>query len=135
VARLSMCPASEARACSEPAPRSQVLSARAHAQNLPLRMFGRREHALATRTGRCDMSGAIRTSRSGQADFVAPPTGLVFWSQELLPAFLLWTTIQLLSAAIFVAIAEGPLANFGNAFYHCCITATTCATHPNFCRS
>ena len=73
------------------------------------------------------MSGkAVDVSGDGQADFVAPPPGHVFWTQELLPASLLWVFIQLASAAIFTQVGEERITNFGNAFYHCCITATTC---------
>ena len=74
------------------------------------------------------MSGkAVDVSGDGKADFVAPPPGHVFWTQELLPASLLWMIIQLASAAIFTQVGDGRITNFGNAFYHCCITATTCA--------
>ena len=59
----------------------------------------------------------------GQADFVAPPGAVTFYVQELFPAFLLMAIFQLVSAAIFVPLVPG--LDFGTAFYHCMITATT----------
>ena len=62
-------------------------------------------------------------SGDGKVDFVAPPSGLVFWSQELFPAILLMLGFQLGSAAIYVAVL--PNLDFGTAFYHAMITSTT----------
>ena len=59
----------------------------------------------------------------GQTDFILPPSAFTFWAQELLPAVLLLTAVQLASAAIFTALL--PELDFGHAFYHCMITATT----------
>ena len=42
-----------------------------------------------------------------------------------MPVAILCVVIQLVSAAIFTAISEGPMTNYGNALYHCIITATT----------
>lgn len=62
-------------------------------------------------------------SGDGQVDFVAPPGAVSFWAQELLPALLLWVVLQLVSAGIFMACQSG--LTFGEALYHCLITATT----------
>jgi len=59
----------------------------------------------------------------GVADFVEPPTLVVYWAQELLPAIFLVSIVQLLSALIFTVCI--PELDFGTALYHCIITATT----------
>lgn len=45
----------------------------------------------------------IDISGDGRVDFIAPPSSLVFWAQELLPVILLWLFLQLGSAGIFMA--------------------------------
>ena len=65
----------------------------------------------------------VDLSGDGKVDFIAPPEGLVFWSQELLPAMTLWLLLQLVSAAVFMACQSN--LDYGTAFYHCLITATT----------
>lgn len=65
----------------------------------------------------------IDLTGDGTVDFIAPPSALLFWSQELLPPFVLWLVLQLSSAAIFMACQ--PSLGYGEAFYHCIITATT----------
>mgnify|MGYP001340242544 CR=1 FL=1 len=50
----------------------------------------------------------------GVADFVEPPMAVVYWAQELLPAILLVTFVQLLSALIFtVCIPELDVCHTG----------------------
>ena len=50
----------------------------------------------------------------GVADFVEPPMAVVYWAQELLPAILLVTLVQLLSALIFtVCIPELDVCHTG----------------------
>lgn len=65
----------------------------------------------------------VDISGDGKVDFVTPPSGLVFWCQELFPAFILMLGFQLGSAAIYVSVLPG--LDFGTAFYHSMITATT----------
>ena len=59
----------------------------------------------------------------GHADFIEPPTALVYWAQELLPALLLLMLLQIASAGIFAHLL--PEVSFATALYHCFITATT----------
>ena len=59
----------------------------------------------------------------GNTDFIEPPSAVVFYAQELLPAVLLLTFVQLGSAGIFTVCIPG--LDFGSAFYHCMITTTT----------
>jgi len=66
---------------------------------------------------------AIDLTGDGHADFIAPPMAITYWSQELLPALVLVVATQLASALIFTRIVDG--LDFGTAFYHCLITATT----------
>ena len=58
----------------------------------------------------------------GNADFIEPPTALVFYAQELLPAVVLLTIVQLASAGIYTTVED---LDFGEALYHCMITTTT----------
>jgi len=76
-------------------------------------------------TGRSvGLSGKSRDiTGDGVADFIEPPGALVYWAQELLPAIMLLTIVQLASAVIFTLCI--PELDFGTAFYHCIITATT----------
>ena len=60
---------------------------------------------------------------NGHADFIEPPTALVYWAQELLPALLLLMLLQIASAGIFAHLL--PEVSFATALYHCFITATT----------
>lgn len=66
---------------------------------------------------------AIDLTGDGHADFIAPPMAITYWAQELLPALVLVVATQLASALIFTRIVDG--LDFGTAFYHCLITATT----------
>ena len=59
----------------------------------------------------------------GNTDFIEPPSAVVFYAQELLPAVLLLTFVQFGSAGIFTVCIPG--LDFGSAFYHCMITTTT----------
>lgn len=58
----------------------------------------------------------------GDADFYVPSPGLIFWIKNLTPSLLLNLAVQCISAAIFVGL-EG--WDYGTAYYHCLITATT----------
>ena len=70
------------------------------------------------------LSGKARDlTGDGNIDFIEPPTALVYWMQELLPALLLLMIVQVVSAIIFAQLL--PDVNFGTALYHCFITATT----------
>lgn len=58
----------------------------------------------------------------GDADFSYPRHFVIFYSKGLVPSILLNATVQVISAAIFNYI-EG--WGYGNALYHCVVTATT----------
>jgi len=66
---------------------------------------------------------ALDIDGDGIADFIQPPPAFVFWAQELLPALLLLTLVQTVSANVFAALI--PDLGFSTALYHCFITATT----------
>ena len=51
----------------------------------------------------------------GRADFIEPPTALVYWAQELLPALLLLMLLQIASAGIFAHLL--PEVSFATALY------------------
>ena len=65
----------------------------------------------------------IDLSGDGQIDFIAPPFWVAFWIQELVPAVTLWLGLQLIFSFLFT-LCE-PSLDFGTAFYHCIITAST----------
>ncbi len=70
------------------------------------------------------LSGKARDlTGDGNIDFIEPPSTLVYWMQEMLPALLLLMLVQVVSAIIFAQLL--PDVNFGTALYHCFITATT----------
>ena len=70
------------------------------------------------------LSGSARDlTGDGKADFIEPPTAMVYWAQELMPAVYLLMALQLVSAGIFTVCIPG--LDFGTALYHCFITATT----------
>ena len=70
------------------------------------------------------LSGKARDlTGDGNIDFIEPPSTLVYWMQEMLPALLLLMIVQVVSAIIFAQLL--PDVNFGTALYHCFITATT----------
>jgi hypothetical protein len=70
------------------------------------------------------LSGKARDlTGDGNIDFIEPPTALVYWMQELVPALLLLMIVQVVSAIIFAQLL--PEVNFATALYHCFITATT----------
>ena len=58
----------------------------------------------------------------GDADFAYPRHFIIFYFKGMLPSLLLNVTLQIASAAIFTAVEEW---NFGDAVYHCLVTATT----------
>jgi len=63
----------------------------------------------------------------GTADFKLPERHAAwFFAKNMLPAFLMWLVLQLVGAAGFVAIESIDNGwDFGSAFYHCIVTATT----------
>ena len=70
------------------------------------------------------LSGKARDiTGDGNVDFIEPPSALVYWMQELMPALVLLMLVQIASAAIFVRLL--PEIDFSTALYHCFITATT----------
>lgn len=66
---------------------------------------------------------AIDLTGDGKADFVAPPSNKVYWSQSLFCPFVVLVLIQIVSAIIFVQLE--PDVQFDDAMYHCFVTATT----------
>ena len=58
----------------------------------------------------------------GDADFAYPRHFIIFYFKGMLPSLLLNVTLQIASAAIFTAVEDW---NFGDAVYHCLVTATT----------
>ena len=62
---------------------------------------------------------------SGEEEFVfkIPRHPLIFWLKNLAPDILVSALLQLVSAAVFCAIEPG--WDFGDALYHCMVTATT----------
>ena len=70
------------------------------------------------------ISGKARDlTGDGNVDFIEPPTSLVYWMQEMVPALLLLMLVQVVSAIIFAQLL--PEVNFATALYYCFITATT----------
>lgn len=61
----------------------------------------------------------------GVVDYYEPGSELVYYGTNLLPSILLTCVVQLLSAAVFTQVNGGPEWSFGNALYHCLVTATT----------
>ena len=71
-------------------------------------------------TGQMGRGGKARDlDGDGHADFIEPPTALVYWAQELLLLMLL----QIASAGNFAHLL--PEVSFATALYHCFITAAT----------
>mmetsp|Transcript_23088 Transcript_23088/g.38199 ORF Transcript_23088/g.38199 Transcript_23088/m.38199 type:complete len:497 (+) Transcript_23088:223-1713(+) len=83
------------------------------------------DHTDSELSGRsAGLSGkSVDISGDGYADLVLPPRAAVYWLQELLPTLVLLLSIQLLSALVFVLVE--PDLDYGSAFYHCFITAST----------
>ncbi len=78
----------------------------------------------------------IDVDGDGQADFVVPSHWFLHYTVALIPSVIFNLSIQLISAGIFCAIenvdtykADGSIERsawtFGDAFYHCLVTATT----------
>lgn len=59
----------------------------------------------------------------GGVDYYKPRPPLIYYSKNLLPSILLNMALQLVSAAIFCSLNTS--WSFGDAFYHCLVTATT----------
>ena len=78
--------------------------------------------ALRVRLERAFPTEGYDLDGDGNANYRVPPHLLVFAASRLLGPFLLVTIVQLVAAALFVRV-EG--WEYGTAFYHCCITATT----------
>lgn len=62
-------------------------------------------------------------SGDGKVDFIEPPSAKVYWAQGLAP----WVVLQLLCQILFtwVFVALQPDLTFGDALYHCLVSATT----------
>jgi len=72
---------------------------------------------------RCFPQPGIDIDGDGTADFKVPRSSFVYYSKNLLAPLVVITLIQLLCALIFAAIE--PNMFFGDALYHCIVTATT----------
>ena len=64
----------------------------------------------------------------GTSDYKIPRHPVIYYSKNLLPSFALTLLVQFISAAIFCAIERE--WTFGDAFYHCIVTATTVGRCP-----
>jgi len=60
---------------------------------------------------------------NGSCDFAMPESPLLYYSKNLVPSVSLMFLMQFPFAAIFVALEEE--WSFGDAYYHCLVTATT----------
>jgi hypothetical protein len=60
----------------------------------------------------------------GKVDFYQPRPAPLYYAKNLLPSFMLTLCLQLASAALFVAVNDGQWS-YGDAVYHCIVTATT----------
>ena len=83
---------------------------------------GKRDTSVTGRSKGLSGQGRDLTG-DGQIDFIEPPSAFVYWTQETMPAITLLLVLQLVSAAVFVALV--PDLDFGMALYHCFVTATT----------
>lgn len=66
---------------------------------------------------------AVDIDGDGVADYKIPVHPLRFYSKNLLPSLALNVVLQLVSAAVFIVFEEE--WDFGDALYHCVVTATT----------
>jgi hypothetical protein len=87
-------------------------------------------HGLApiTKYGRALMEKAlprqgVDLDGDGGFDFYIPRAAPIYYAKNLLPTIVLFFTIQMASAGIFVAI--DPSNTFGKWMYHCIVTSTT----------
>jgi hypothetical protein len=85
----------------------------------PIFQFGRCQFELLLPQKPIDIDG------DGVADFLIPGHPLIYYSKNLLPAASIVWVVQLVSAAIFVAIEDW---DYGMAVYHCIVTATSAPT-------
>jgi hypothetical protein len=60
---------------------------------------------------------------NGEVDYKVPRHWTLYYSKNLLPSCILTLGFQIVSAAVFVAVE--PSWSFGDAFYHCIVTAST----------
>ena len=82
----------------------------------PITRKGRELLACMCRRKKWDIDG------DGEADFEIPLPAPLFYAKNLIPSVFLNVLLQMMSALIFDHL-EG--WGFGNAFYHCIVTATT----------
>jgi len=83
--------------------------------------FDSSEHVAGRSLG---LSGeGVDLTGDGNVDFIHPPPAYLFWAQEMMPISVLAAAIQCISAAIFCWTEPG--LDFGDAMYHCIVTATT----------
>ena len=85
--------------------------------------FDATPHGLAGRKSLGFSGQPIDIDGNGVADFVLPPSGLVFWGQEIAIMVPLMLGMQFLSAFVFVHVQPG--LTLGDSMYHTLITATT----------
>jgi len=78
--------------------------------------------AMRNQLEKCFPRNYIDIDGDGDADFAYPRHIVIYYLKGMSPSLLLNVTLQLGSAAIFVAI-EG--WGYGDAVYHCLVTATT----------
>lgn len=67
----------------------------------------------------------IDINESGEPDFVVPQRALIFYGRSLAAPFVCFIVLQIVCAAVFVAIEDDVNGDYGKALYHCLITATT----------
>lgn len=71
----------------------------------------------------------VDLSGDGNADYAMPMGPVAYWVQNYTFNVLVFGVLQLVSAEIFTLLLDGDESNgalsFGNAMYHCLITATT----------
>ena len=68
----------------------------------------------------------IDMDNDGRVDYIKPRRAAVFYCKNLLPDVALCVVLQLVSAAIFISLEEW---DYGDALYHCIVTATTVCPH------
>lgn len=60
---------------------------------------------------------------NGEVDFTIPRKAYIYYTKNLLPSLVVYTVLNLISAAVFSAIEPG--WSYFDAWYHCLVTATT----------
>ena len=97
-------------------------------------VFGSCASAIGSLTERVTATGRARLERAfpmvsvdldgdGESDYRIPASTFRFYAKNLLPSLLLNVSLQLVSAGVFIALESE--WSFGDAVYHCVVTATT----------